>query len=141
MYFQLPWLPELSAFRVVPMLWRQWSPGYDEAEDVRLVEDAIGAPENWRAAISMYRQNFRGTKPPAEYADLHPLFLEAAERCPSCTCTATTTVAWHRITSPGSSGYSRLAETPSSSRAPGTSCSSSSRMWWARHIVDFIGRV
>ena len=78
MYFQLPWLPELSASRVVPMLWRQWSPGYDEAEDVRLVEDAIGAPENWRGAISMYRQNFRGTTPPAEYADLHPLVSEAA---------------------------------------------------------------
>ena len=25
-----------------------------------------GAPENWRAAISMYRQNFRGTTPPAD---------------------------------------------------------------------------
>ena len=45
-------------------------------DDIRLVEDAIGAPENWRAAIGMYRQNFRGTKPPAEYADLHPLFLK-----------------------------------------------------------------
>ena len=32
MYFQLPWLPERSAFRVVPLLWRQWSPGYDEAD-------------------------------------------------------------------------------------------------------------
>ena len=31
MYFQFPWLPELSASRVVPMLWRQWSPGYDES--------------------------------------------------------------------------------------------------------------
>ena len=35
-------------------------------------------PENWRGAISMYRQNFRGTTPPAEYADLHPLVPEAA---------------------------------------------------------------
>ncbi|HEV7853566.1 MAG TPA: alpha/beta fold hydrolase, partial [Mycobacterium sp.] len=77
MYFQLPWLPEFSPSRVVPMLWRQWSPGYDQADDdVALVQDAIGAQENWLAAISMYRQNFRGTKPPAEYADLHPLFLK-----------------------------------------------------------------
>ncbi len=128
-YFQLPWLPELSAFRVVPTLWRQWSPGYDEDEDIRLVEAAIGAPENWRAAIAMYRANFRGSKPPAEYADLHRLFLKPPT-CPSCICTVTTTVVWHRITSPGSSGCFRRAATPSSSRAPGTSCSSSSRMWW-----------
>lgn len=76
MYFQLPWLPELSGSRVVPALWRQWSPGYDEADDVRFVEGAIGTPDHWRAAINMYRQNFRGAKPPAEYADLHSRVLE-----------------------------------------------------------------
>jgi pimeloyl-ACP methyl ester carboxylesterase len=75
-YFQLPWLPELSGFRVVPTLWRQWSPGYDEREDVRLVEAAIGTPENWRAAITMYRTNFQLKQPPAEYAELHAWFLE-----------------------------------------------------------------
>jgi pimeloyl-ACP methyl ester carboxylesterase len=75
-YFQLPWLPELSGFRVVPSLWRQWSPGYDEAEDVALVRDAIGSQENWRAAVDMYRANFRGSSPPAEYADLHRLIFE-----------------------------------------------------------------
>jgi len=75
-YFQLPWLPELSASRVVPLLWRQWSPGYDEADDVRLVEDAIGAPENWRAAISFYRSTVRGSRPPDEYAELHRWWLE-----------------------------------------------------------------
>jgi len=76
MYFQLPVLPEVSGPRVVSALWRQWSPGYDEAEDVRLVHDAIGDQEHWRAAITMYRQNFRATKPPEQYADLHPLFLQ-----------------------------------------------------------------
>ena len=131
MYFQLPLLPELSAFRVVAPLWRQWSPGYDQEEDVRFVQDAIGSPENWRAAIGIYRAVIRGSKPPAEYAELDPWFLN--RRCyPRCTCTGTTTVAWHRITSPGSSGSSRRAVTRSSSRAPGTSCNSSSRMWWQR---------
>lgn len=76
LYFQLPWLPERSGFRVVPLLWRQWSPGYDEAEDVHLVEAAIGAPENWRAALGKYRTLIRGGRPPAEYAELHRLFLE-----------------------------------------------------------------
>ena len=45
-------------------------------DDIPLVEAAIGTPENWRAALAMYRANFRGTKPPAEYADLHRLLLE-----------------------------------------------------------------
>jgi pimeloyl-ACP methyl ester carboxylesterase len=76
MYFQLPLLPELSAFRVVAPLWRQWSPGYDQEEDIRFVQDAIGSPENWRAAIGIYRAVIRGSKPPAEYAELDPWFLE-----------------------------------------------------------------
>ena len=75
-YFQLPWLPELSAFRVVAPLWRQWSPGYDQEADVRLVEDAIGSPENWRAAIGIYRATIRGSSPPAEYAELHRWWTE-----------------------------------------------------------------
>jgi pimeloyl-ACP methyl ester carboxylesterase len=78
-YFQLPWLPEGSGFRVVPLLWRQWSPGYEEAEDVALVRTSIGTPQNWLAAVTMYRQNFRFTTPPDEYADLHPLFLQSPE--------------------------------------------------------------
>jgi pimeloyl-ACP methyl ester carboxylesterase len=74
-YFQLPMLPELYGFRVVPSLWHQWSPGYDEAEDVRLVKDAIGSPENWRAAIDMYRANFGPSRPPDEYAELQNLIF------------------------------------------------------------------
>ena len=111
----------------------------DEDEDVRLVEDAIGAPENWRAAISMYRQNFRGTKPPAEYAELHRHCL-AARGCPSCICTATTMAVLHRITSPGSSGYSRRRETLVVEGA-GHFLQLEQPDVVARHIVDFIGRV
>jgi pimeloyl-ACP methyl ester carboxylesterase len=77
MYFQLPWLPERSASWVVPRLWRQWSPGYDAAEDVALVLDAIGAPPNWEAALGYYRATVRGSKPPARYADLHQYWLKA----------------------------------------------------------------
>ena len=74
-YFQLPWLPERSASWVVPRLWRQWSPGHDATEDVPLVLDAIGAPENWRAALGYYRATIRGSKPPARYAELHRHWL------------------------------------------------------------------
>lgn len=77
MFFQLPWLPERSASRVVPKLWRDWSPGYDGAEDVRLVLDAIGAPQNWRAALGYYRAMLRGSRPLARYAELHKHWLSA----------------------------------------------------------------
>jgi pimeloyl-ACP methyl ester carboxylesterase len=74
-YFQLPALPERSASWVVPRLWRQWSPSYDAAHDVALVLDAIGAPENWRAALGYYRAAVRGSTPPARYAELHEHWL------------------------------------------------------------------
>lgn len=75
MYFQLPGLPERSASWVVPRLWRQWSPGYDAAEDVAHVTSSIGAPEHWRAALGYYRATVRNSKPPAQYAELHRYWL------------------------------------------------------------------
>jgi len=82
MYFQLPWLPDRSASWAVPRLWRQWSPGYDASEDVRLVEEAIGSPERWRAALGYYRAAIRGGRPPAAYARLHEHWL-APPRLPT----------------------------------------------------------
>ncbi len=80
MFFQLPWLPERSRRRMVPLLWRRWSPGYtgsDLKEDLRHVEDAIGAPDNWRAALGTYRAVGRNTSPPPAYAELHRHWLAA----------------------------------------------------------------
>jgi pimeloyl-ACP methyl ester carboxylesterase len=77
LYFQLPWLPDRSASWVVPRLWRQWSPGYRVDGDLRHVYDAIGAPEHWRAALGYYRATIRGSKPPAQYAELHTHWLSA----------------------------------------------------------------
>lgn len=77
MFFQLPWLPERSAERVAPKLWRDWSPGYDGTEDVRLVLDAIGEPAHWRAALGYYRATVRNSRPPARYAELHRHWLSA----------------------------------------------------------------
>lgn len=70
-FFQLPWLPERSAARVVPALWRRWSPGLDASEDLRHVDAAIGTPEGWRAALGPYRATIRNRRPPARYAELH----------------------------------------------------------------------
>lgn len=73
-YFQLPVLPERSESWIVPLLWRRWSPGYnthDAAQDLRHVDAAIGAPDNWRAALGPYRATIRNTRPPARYAELH----------------------------------------------------------------------
>jgi pimeloyl-ACP methyl ester carboxylesterase len=78
LYFQLPGLPERSARWIVPLLWRRWSPGYPAAEDVRHVDAAIGAPQRWAAALTVYRANLRYTKPPARYARLHEAWTSAA---------------------------------------------------------------
>jgi pimeloyl-ACP methyl ester carboxylesterase len=77
MYFQLPWLPERSAKWVVPKLWRDWSPDYHADEDLQYVDAAIGAPDQWRAALGYYRATVRGTKPPAQYAELNKHWLSA----------------------------------------------------------------
>jgi pimeloyl-ACP methyl ester carboxylesterase len=76
-YFQLPWLPDRSASWVMPKLWRDWSPGYRADEDLRYVDAAIGAPERWRAALGYYRATVRGSRPPAQYAELHKRWLSA----------------------------------------------------------------
>ena len=41
-------------------LWRDWSPGYDGAEDLAHVKAALGSPGNLEAAIGYYRAMFRG---------------------------------------------------------------------------------
>ena len=135
------------------MLWRQWSPGYDEADDVRLVEDAIGAPENWRGAISMYRQNFRGTTPPAEYADLHPLVLKPPAmpilylHGDDDGCMAPDYIAWvERVLPPGGDVFvvERILQPGSDAfvvEGAGHFLQLEQPDAVARHIVDFIGRV
>ena len=88
----------------------------------------------------MYRQNFRGTKPPDEYADLHPLFLKPPAmpilylHGDDDGCMAPDYIAWvERILLPGGdafvvegAGHFLQLEQPDVV---------------ARHIVDFIGRV
>lgn len=46
--------------RVVPKLWRTWSPGYDPSEDLRWFFAALPTLAHRRAALKYYRDSLRG---------------------------------------------------------------------------------
>ena len=52
---QLPGLSEASLGRVIPKLWRDWSPGYDPVDDLPGVFAALDTPERRTAALRYYR--------------------------------------------------------------------------------------
>lgn len=58
LYNQLP-ASERGLSRVIPKLWRDWSPGYDATQDLKLVFSALAAPERQRAALRYYRNNLQ----------------------------------------------------------------------------------
>jgi pimeloyl-ACP methyl ester carboxylesterase len=55
LFNQLPLLPERTVDRWLPRLWRDWSPGYDAAEDVAMVRAAWPTREHVAAAVGYYR--------------------------------------------------------------------------------------
>lgn len=59
LYNQLPG-SERGLDRVIPKLWRDWSPGYDAAEDLAHVFEALSGPGRRRAALRYYRNNLQG---------------------------------------------------------------------------------
>ena len=59
LFNQLPALSEGSLDRVIPKLWRDWSPGYDGTEDIARVFESLAAPGRRRAALRYYRHLFR----------------------------------------------------------------------------------
>jgi pimeloyl-ACP methyl ester carboxylesterase len=65
-FFQLPladMIVPADDMAFIAGLWRDWSPGYDGAEDVAHVRSALGAPANLAAALGYYRATFSGTEP------------------------------------------------------------------------------
>ena len=64
---QLPSLPERSLDRLVPRLWRDWSPGYDATRDVRLVLEALPDAAHRRTVIDYYRHLARPIGVPHRY--------------------------------------------------------------------------
>jgi pimeloyl-ACP methyl ester carboxylesterase len=64
---QLPLLPERTVDRWLPRLWRDWSPGYDGAEDVAQVRAAWPTRAHVAAAVGYYRAIRAPWAVPAEY--------------------------------------------------------------------------
>jgi len=58
LYNQLPGA-ERGLDRVIPRLWRDWSPGYDAREDLRHVWEALEGPGRRRAVLRYYRDNLQ----------------------------------------------------------------------------------
>ena len=54
---QLPW-SERAFEKLVPRLWRSWSPGYDSRDDVRRFLEALPTPKHRTAAARYYRASF-----------------------------------------------------------------------------------
>jgi pimeloyl-ACP methyl ester carboxylesterase len=67
MFNQLPALPERTVDRWLPRLWRDWSPGYDGAEDVALARAAWPTRAHVKAAVGYYRAIRAPWAVPAEY--------------------------------------------------------------------------
>lgn len=67
---QLPALPERTFDRLVALLWRQWSPGYDAAADLAHLAASLPTTERKAAAIGYYRANARPWQMPGHYRHL-----------------------------------------------------------------------
>lgn len=83
MFFQLPGLPERLVHRIIPKLWRDWTPaGIDVTDGIAAALDALPTIAHRRAAVSYYRSAARlWAKPLPEYAATHP-YRYAAPRAP-----------------------------------------------------------
>lgn len=64
---QLPVLPERSLDRLVPKLWRDWSPGYDGSGDAARTLEALPDTQHRRAAVNYYRHLARPFRVPSRY--------------------------------------------------------------------------
>lgn len=77
LFFQLPFLPERVLGRVIPRLWKDWSPRHaDVAGDVARTLAALPTPAHRRAAVAYYRANARFTPATAPYRHLHRYRLD-----------------------------------------------------------------
>lgn len=72
LFFQLPLLPERVLHRVIPRLWRDWSPpGADISAGVADAQAALPTLAHRRAAVGYYRSMVRFTRPTTAYMGLH----------------------------------------------------------------------
>jgi pimeloyl-ACP methyl ester carboxylesterase len=74
LFNQLPVLSERALDRLIPKLWRDWSPGYDAREDLARVFEALRGAGRRRAALRYYRNNLqKGIKATFTLAPKAPL--------------------------------------------------------------------
>lgn len=72
LFFQLPLLPERVLQRVIPRLWKDWSPqGADVRDGVSRTLTALPTRTHRRAAVGYYRSMVRFTRPTTPYVGLH----------------------------------------------------------------------
>lgn len=77
MYFQLPGLPERTLHRVIPRLWRDWSPpGTDVSDDVATTLAALPTPAHRAAVVGYYRALVRPGGVNAPYAEFERYLQE-----------------------------------------------------------------
>ncbi|MFC4602099.1 alpha/beta fold hydrolase [Rhodococcus kronopolitis] len=75
---QVPGASERSLDRLVPHLWRRWSPSYDAAEDLEHVAAALPSTAHRTAALGYYRAALRpGSRLPAGYRRWQSAFARA----------------------------------------------------------------
>jgi pimeloyl-ACP methyl ester carboxylesterase len=60
----------MNNLEFIARLWADWSPGYDGAEDVEHVREALGDPANLAAAIGYYRQMLDASRNDPALADI-----------------------------------------------------------------------
>lgn len=72
LYNQLPGLPERTAEKVIPRLWRDWCPpGFDASAELEHLWAALPDREHRRAAINYYRHQFQPRHQHPAYRSLH----------------------------------------------------------------------
>jgi pimeloyl-ACP methyl ester carboxylesterase len=74
--FQTPLAEMALGPDFVAGLWRDWSPGYDAAQDVARAVECLGSPDNAAAAIGYYRAMFD----PSRHVPAYAAEQEAASR-------------------------------------------------------------
>ncbi|PXW36032.1 UNVERIFIED_CONTAM: pimeloyl-ACP methyl ester carboxylesterase [Williamsia faeni] len=58
-FVQLPRVSERSLDRLIPLLWRRWSPGYDARHDLRQIFGALPIGRHRSAVLGYYRATLR----------------------------------------------------------------------------------
>jgi pimeloyl-ACP methyl ester carboxylesterase len=81
MFNQLPGISERSLDRLIPRLWRDWSPGYQGRGDAETALTALADPAHRRAALRYYRDTLRpaGIRASAAPAGAPVLYLHGVD--------------------------------------------------------------